>query len=527
MGLTKITYAMIDGAVVNVLDYGAVGDGVTDDTQAIQNASDYCTDNGLELYFPAGDYATTDTIIFEDCHVVGFGATIYPSNSVTTGVQVGTSLTIFEKSIRGLTVRGNGKDVQPSSSNAWLFVNAANALFEQIEGSRFDYGFSIIPPTSTRVAYCVWLNPFVHRCNRNFYIYVDTSGYAAENTVVGGRLQMSSTEEVEYHVYAYRSGTAGSMNHWKWLGTAMESSSVATTAKGAMRLLGADYWYILEPRTEGAWTESDIYFSASSQDNHVISTYTDGSFTVVDDGDDNIIDTKNTRTVQNGIPQIISRGTIATNIAADAGTLLAAQKDGTAKIQIASDGTSVPSYNCGSPSNPDLVQYGTVIATPSAFIRVNSVNTLECITTAVRPYTDSTLSLGTSTRKWTVVYADTGTINTSDEREKTELLTLSDAEKNCAIELKSNIKKYKFLNSIKNKGNGARIHFGIGAQTVKSVFEKHGLNADDYGLFCYDEWAEESEIVDKEGNVIRPYRPAGNRFGIRYDELLTFIISAV
>lgn len=38
MSLTKVTYSMIDGASVNVLDYGAVGDGVTDDSAAFAAA---------------------------------------------------------------------------------------------------------------------------------------------------------------------------------------------------------------------------------------------------------------------------------------------------------------------------------------------------------------------------------------------------------------------------------------------------------------------------------------------------------
>ena len=40
-------------------------------------------------------------------------------------------------------------------------------------------------------------------------------------------------------------------------------------------------------------------------------------------------------------------------------------------------------------------------------------------------------------------------------------------------------------------------------------------------MFCYDEWEEDR---DEEGTVVQE---AGNRYGIRYDELLAFIISAL
>jgi hypothetical protein len=57
MSLTKATYSLIDGAPVNVLDYGAVGDGVANDTVAIQAAIDYVESiGGGIVFFPIGEY---------------------------------------------------------------------------------------------------------------------------------------------------------------------------------------------------------------------------------------------------------------------------------------------------------------------------------------------------------------------------------------------------------------------------------------------------------------------------------------
>lgn len=56
MALTKAHYRMIADNVVNIKDFGAVGNGVTDDTLAIQAAVTHCIQNGKALFVPAGTY---------------------------------------------------------------------------------------------------------------------------------------------------------------------------------------------------------------------------------------------------------------------------------------------------------------------------------------------------------------------------------------------------------------------------------------------------------------------------------------
>lgn len=73
MSLTKATYSMIEGAPANILDYGAVGDGVADDTAALQAALDDC--QGKTIVFPSGTYKITNILYgrnpIQDAALVG------------------------------------------------------------------------------------------------------------------------------------------------------------------------------------------------------------------------------------------------------------------------------------------------------------------------------------------------------------------------------------------------------------------------------------------------------------------------
>ena len=78
------------------------------------------------------------------------------------------------------------------------------------------------------------------------------------------------------------------------------------------------------------------------------------------------------------------------------------------------------------------------------------------------------------------------------------------------MKIKKLIRAFKFKDAVASKGDNARIHVGVIAQEVKAAFESEGLDANKYGLFCSD--------TLEDGSV---------RLGVRYEELLCFVIGAM
>ena len=106
----------------------------------------------------------------------------------------------------------------------------------------------------------------------------------------------------------------------------------------------------------------------------------------------------------------------------------------------------------------------------------------------------SAVNLGTSANKWDNIYANTGTINTSDRNFKQDIQDID--ERLLRAWGKVNYKVFKFK-------DGNRKHIGLIAQDIDEAFKSEGLNARDYGLFCED--------TDENGNTI---------LGVRYSECL-------
>jgi hypothetical protein len=120
---------------------------------------------------------------------------------------------------------------------------------------------------------------------------------------------------------------------------------------------------------------------------------------------------------------------------------------------------------------------------------------------------------------WSEVYAETGAINTSDERMKDSITDPDEALMRAWGRV--NFKVFQFKDALAKKGNAARLHVGLIAQQVRDAFATEGLDADRYGLFCYDKWeAQPAEIDPVTGKELAPAIKAGDAYGIRYEEAL-------
>ena len=149
------------------------------------------------------------------------------------------------------------------------------------------------------------------------------------------------------------------------------------------------------------------------------------------------------------------------------------------------------------------------------------------------------VKLGYGNCKWTDIYANNGTIQTSDRNQKQDIVdlendTLLDAWENV------NLVTYKFKSAVETKGKSARTHIGYVAQDIQEQLAKYGIDASEYGLFCHDSWEEQQEVsheetyteevqtksgetetVTKTRKVIdTPYKAKGESYALRYTECL-------
>jgi len=142
MGLTPPFFPTAE----SVTNYGAIGDGLTDDTAAINNMLAYMTGNSAPasggrnlkapIFFPPGTYKISSDLVLQSAIqpvIMGYGATIKASGSAFTNSMLNLD-GCYKGMVYGLTFIGDGTD----QVNSAIKIDNSTAGFQNTTGVRIQ-----------------------------------------------------------------------------------------------------------------------------------------------------------------------------------------------------------------------------------------------------------------------------------------------------------------------------------------------------------------------------------------------------
>jgi hypothetical protein len=232
MALTKAHTRMIEGDAISVLDYGATGDGVTDDTAAIQAAIDATTNNNV--FFPPATYAVASTIDLPSGVILRGDrqAFLKPLSSSFTMLASDTAFTssLFIDGI-GFTGTGTGQTnvtaINITSSGIGVILN--NLSFTDIDTGldlTTNYGTKIENPKAFRVPNPIKLNSGgVYQIL--FPSFDNSVGVAAGDGTGNGILAAGQCQVIGGYIQGYEYGINDTGRRSAYDGVYFESCSEA------------------------------------------------------------------------------------------------------------------------------------------------------------------------------------------------------------------------------------------------------------------------------------------------------------
>jgi len=112
---------------------------------------------------------------------------------------------------------------------------------------------------------------------------------------------------------------------------------------------------------------------------------------------------------------------------------------------------------------------------------------------------------------------------TSDQRYKQQITEIDDKLLDAWEDV--NLVQFKYNDAVDQKGDTARLHTGYVVQQIDKACKSHNIDISAYGLFCHEEYPQETEEVEveqadgtktKETKVIRE---ASEHYSLRYTEV--------
>lgn len=143
-------HTWIEKQAVNVkADYGATGDGVTDDRAAIQACLN--ANPGKPIYFPPGTYLVSSAINVTDLHEL-YGAGKASIIKATTDIEIIAGANLDTAFLSGVYIHDLHIQSTKTSPTTKYQIHLRNALLTRIERCHVQSGLPDTPPSATDVA---------------------------------------------------------------------------------------------------------------------------------------------------------------------------------------------------------------------------------------------------------------------------------------------------------------------------------------------------------------------------------------
>lgn len=241
--------------------FGAVGDGVTDDTQAFKNMLASGKDM---IIIPDGNYYISDTLVFptgKDVTCIG----LLVFHNVTTAVVLGNA-SINKFNIRSLRISSSSFD---ETSIGIKIIACIESNFSNLFANLFGTNIYVSGESGAN-AYNTFINPIATRGKYNFKVYgPELSKHCNENYIFGGRLFASSNTVRQMSI-------EGSAASWSVFGLSAEGAGECAV------YCDSAYCVFNQIRTEGTWSVAGIVLGENSDRCRVFSTRYDA--TIQDNG---------------------------------------------------------------------------------------------------------------------------------------------------------------------------------------------------------------------------------------------------
>lgn len=112
------------------------------------------------------------------------------------------------------------------------------------------------------------------------------------------------------------------------------------------------------------------------------------------------------------------------------------------------------------------------------------------------PSADGTYSLGTSSNRWSQVFATNSTIATSNRDKKTNIRQITPVEVAAFYEIAMLNSVWQWMERYQVEGDDARLHSGPTVQDAIEIMDKYGLDWTQYSAFCYDKWDAQDAVIE-------------------------------